>query len=247
MIKETFKQAVKNVLSNKVRTFLTMQGIIIGVMAVIVIVGLGNGMTRSMRDSFSAMGTTTLSIQLWGYGSRTATVDDLYDLVKKNPKLLSSISPQLDFSDHTPKVETTPSRYSEMYGVDENYIEMKGYTLAKGRNIQYMDIADNKQICVIGDYINRTAYGGNAVGQTIKLGPYKFRIEGVLKAKISNPAQQEGSDAFPTRARRTPTPLSWGTRARPTRPRLRWSRDCMTSSRATMLTTSTAPASGWKR
>ena len=81
-----------------------------------------------------------------------------------------------------------------MYGVDENYIEMKGYTLAKGRNIQYMDIADNKQICVIGDYINRTAYGGNAVGQTIKLGPYKFRIVGVLKAKISNPDQQEGSD-----------------------------------------------------
>ena len=194
MIKETFKQAVQNVLSNKVRTFLTMLGIIIGVMAVIVIVGLGNGMTRSMRDSFSAMGTNTLSIQIWGYGSRTATVDDLYDLVKKNPELLSSISPQLDFSDNTPKVGTTTCRYSEMYGVDENYIEMKGYTLAKGRNIQYMDIADNKQICVIGDYINRTAYGGNAVGQTIKLGPYKFRIVGVLKAKISNPDQQEGSD-----------------------------------------------------
>ena len=194
MVLETFRQALQNVWSNKLRTFLTMLGIIIGVMAVIVIVGLGNGMTRSMRDSFSAMGTNTLSIQIWGYGSRTATVDDLYDIVKKNPELLSSISPQLDFSDNTPKVGTTTYRYSEMYGVDENYIEMKGYTLAKGRNIQYMDIADNKQICVIGDYINRTAYGGNAVGQTIKLGPYKFRIVGVLKAKISNPDQQEGSD-----------------------------------------------------
>ena len=194
MVLETFRQALQNVWSNKLRTFLTMLGIIIGVMAVIVIVGLGNGMTRSMRDSFSAMGTNTLSIQIWGYGSRTATVDDLYDIVKKNPELLSSISPQLDFSDNTPKVGTTTYRYSEMYGVDENYIEMKGYTLAKGRNIQYMDIADNKQICVIGDYINRTAYGGNAVGQTIKLGPYKFRIVGVLKAKISNSDQQEGSD-----------------------------------------------------
>ena len=51
MIKETFKQAVQNVLSNKVRTFLTMLGIIIGVMAVIVIVGLGNGMTNMMRTS----------------------------------------------------------------------------------------------------------------------------------------------------------------------------------------------------
>ena len=80
-----FRQALQNVWSNKLRTFLTMLGIIIGVMAVIVIVGLGNGMTRSMRDSFSAMGTNTLSIQIWGYGSRTATVDDLYDIVKKEP------------------------------------------------------------------------------------------------------------------------------------------------------------------
>ena len=52
MVLETFRQALQNVWSNKLRTFLTMLGIIIGVMAVIVIVGLGNGMTRSMRDSF---------------------------------------------------------------------------------------------------------------------------------------------------------------------------------------------------
>ena len=52
MIIETFRQAIQNVWSNKLRTFLTMLGIIIGVMAVIVIVGLGNGMTKSMRDSF---------------------------------------------------------------------------------------------------------------------------------------------------------------------------------------------------
>ena len=53
MIYETFREAVQNIWSNKFRTFLTMLGIIIGVTAVIVIVGLGNGMTQSMRDSFS--------------------------------------------------------------------------------------------------------------------------------------------------------------------------------------------------
>ena len=63
MVIETFRQAIQNVWSNKLRTFLTMLGIIIGVMAVIVIVGLGNGMTKSMRDSFSALGTNTLSVQ----------------------------------------------------------------------------------------------------------------------------------------------------------------------------------------
>ena len=56
MIYETFREAVKNIWSNKFRTVLTMLGIIIGVTAVIVIVGLGNGMTQSIKDSFSEMG-----------------------------------------------------------------------------------------------------------------------------------------------------------------------------------------------
>ena len=172
MIVETFRQAIQNVWSNKLRTFLTMLGIIIGVMAVIVIVGLGNGMTQSMRDSFSAMGTNTLSINIWGYGSRTVTVEDVYAIGTKNPDLIRSISPQIDFSSNTPKVGTTTYRYSNVAGVDENFTSMKNYTVAQGRGLQYMDMKDNKQVCVIGDYLNRVAYGGRGVGQTIKLGPY---------------------------------------------------------------------------
>ncbi len=193
MIFETFRQAIQNVWSNKLRTFLTMLGIIIGVMAVIVIVGLGNGMTKSMRDSFSALGTNTLSVNLWVYGSRTASVEDVYKIVDDNSDLISAISPQVDFNNY-PKVGTTTYRYSKVYGVDENYTEMKSYTISKGRGLQYMDIKDNKQVCIIGDYLNRVAYGGNAVGQTIKLGAYKFRIVGVLSPKVSNQSMQQGSD-----------------------------------------------------
>ena len=195
MIIETFRQALQNVWSNKLRTFLTMLGIIIGVMAVIVIVGLGNGMTQSMRDSFSALGTNALSIQVWGYGSRTASVEDVYKIADKNKELISAVSPQIDFSNNTPKVGTTTYRYgTSVYGVDEHYAEMKNYTLAQGRGLQYMDIKDNKQVCIIGDYLNRAAYGGNAVGQTIKLGAYKFRIVGVLNAKVTDKNMQQGSD-----------------------------------------------------
>ena len=194
MIVETFRQAIQNVWSNKLRTFLTMLGIIIGVMAVIVIVGLGNGMTQSMRDSFSAMGTNTLSINIWGYGSRTVTVEDVYAIGTKNPDLIRSISPQIDFSRNTPKVGTTTYRYSNVAGVDENFTSMENYTVAQGRGLQYMDMKDNKQVCVIGDYLNRVAYGGRGVGQTIKLGPYKFRIVGVLNAKVNNTSMQQGSD-----------------------------------------------------
>ena len=194
MIVETFRQAIQNGWSNKRRTFLTMLGIIIGVMAVIVIVGLGNGMTQSMRDSFSAMGTNTLSINIWGYGSRTVTVEDVYAIGTKNPDLIRSISPQIDFSSNTAKVGTTTYRYSNVAGVDENFTSMKNYTVAQGRGLQYMDMKDNKQVCVIGDYLNRVAYGGRGVGQTIKLGPYKFRIVGVLNAKVNNTSMQQGSD-----------------------------------------------------
>ncbi len=49
-----------------------------------------------------------------------------------------------------------------------------------------MDIKDNKKVCVVGDYLNRAAYGGNAVGQTIKIGADKFRIVGVLEAKVTD-------------------------------------------------------------
>ncbi len=195
MIIETFRQAIQNVWSNKLRTFLTMLGIIIGVMAVIVIVGLGNGMTKSMRDSFSALGTNTLSIQVWGYGSRTVPVEEMYQLPDEFPELIQSISPQIDFSGSgTLKIGTTSYRWSTISGVDEDYTSIKSYTIAQGRGLQYMDIKDNKQVCVIGDYLNRVGFGGNGLGQTLKIGANKFRIVGVLGAKVSNAEMQQGTD-----------------------------------------------------
>ena len=196
MIFETFRQAIQNVWSNKLRTFLTMLGIIIGVMAVIVIVGLGNGMTKSMRDSFSALGTNTLSVQVWGAGNRNVSEEDMYEIVDKNPDLYATVSPQIDFSSMgTLKIGTTTFRWSTIYGVDENYTDtVKNYQLAQGRGLQYMDIEDNKQVCIIGDYLNRVAFGGNGLGQTLKIGTDKFRIVGVLAPKVSNTEMQQGSD-----------------------------------------------------
>ncbi len=195
MIFETFRQAIQNVWSNKLRTFLTMLGIIIGVMAVIVIVGLGNGMTKSMRDSFSALGTNTLNIQVWGYGSRTASVEDVYKIADQNRDLIQAISPEIDFSGTgNLKIGTNTYRWVTINGVDENYTSMRNYHIAQGRGLQYMDMKDNKQVCIIGDYINRVAFGGNGLGQTLKVGAHKFLVVGVLAAKVSDPDMQESSD-----------------------------------------------------
>ena len=192
MIYETFREALQNIWSNKFRTFLTMLGIIIGVTAVIVIVGLGNGMTQSIASSFSDMGTNILSVQVMGYGSRSVKVSDFYDLVEAHPDIFGDVSPTPGING-TVKVGTTTYSNTSVKGVSESYLGMSGYTVSVGRNINYVDLTDNKKICVVGAYINRVAYGGNAVGQVIKIGSEKYTIVGVLEAKVTDLSSQEGS------------------------------------------------------
>ena len=192
MIYETFREAIQNIWSNKFRTFLTMLGIIIGVTAVIVIVGLGNGMTQSIQSSFSDLGTNIISVQVMGYGSRSVKVEDVYSLVDAHPDLFEAVSPTAGING-TVKVGTTSYSNTSVKGVSESYLGMSGCTVRVGRGINYVDLTDNKKICVVGDYISRVAYGGNAVGQTIKIGAEKYTIVGVLEAKVTDTSDQEGS------------------------------------------------------
>ena len=85
-ISEAFSLALKNICTSKMRTFLTMLGIIIGVMAVIVIVGLGNGLSNYVTDSFSSLGTNSMTVMINGRGSstRNVTVDQMYEIVDEN-------------------------------------------------------------------------------------------------------------------------------------------------------------------
>ena len=193
MIYETVRQAFQNIWSNKFRTFLTMLGIIIGVMAVIVIVGLGNGMTQSIKDSFSDMGTDLLSVQVMGYGARSVSVDSVYDIVESHPDIFESVSPTGSVSG-TVKVGTDSYSNTTVKGVSEVYFDMLGYTIDEGRLLNYVDLENNKKVCVVGAYLNRVAYGGNALGQTIKIGTAKYTIVGVLKAKVTDLEDQEGSN-----------------------------------------------------
>ena len=193
MLSETFRQALKNIASNKFRTLLTMLGIIIGIMAVILIVGLGNGMTQSMRDAFSSMGTNTLTVSVPGFGSRTVDVDEMYALADEHTDLFEGVSPVVNLTGSV-KVGSATLDQTSASGVSEDYLEMSGYTVSKGRGLQYLDMDDNKKVCVVGAYIERVGYGGNALGQTIKVGADQYTIVGVLEARVSDLSSQEGSD-----------------------------------------------------
>ena len=150
MIRDILRDAVRNIWGSKLRTALTMLGIIIGVMAVIVIVGLGNGMMEKMKESFAELGTNTITVSVWSQGSRSVSVDEMYRIVDKNGDLLDTVSPQVSFSG-TVRVGTKNYRQTNVVGVNEEYAQMKSYSIAQGRGLQYMDIKDNKQVCVIGD------------------------------------------------------------------------------------------------
>lgn len=192
-LSETFAMALKNIWSSKVRTFLTMLGIIIGVTAVIVIVGLGNGMEKYMTDSFSEMGTNTLTVMINGRGSsRSVSVDDMYQIAADNSQQLAGISPTVSLSGQI-KIGTDTLSATTATGVSEDYFTMKGYEVGQGRGIQYVDVADRKSVCVIGNYLNQTYYGGNAVGDSIRVGGHKLTIVGVM-AQEADTMEEGGTD-----------------------------------------------------
>lgn len=142
---ETFTLAVKNISGSKMRTFLTMLGIIIGVCAVIVIVGLGNGMAGYMEDSFAEMGTNTLTVSIMGRGtSRTVSEEQMYQIVEDNAGYLDQISPTVSMTGSV-KIGSTTYSSTSVSGVGETWFDMKGYEVAQGRGIEYMDIVNREK------------------------------------------------------------------------------------------------------
>ena len=191
-ITESLSLALKNIVSSKVRTLLTMLGIIIGVAAVIVIVGLGNGLENYIADSFSSMGTNTLNVSVQSRGStRTMEVEDMYQIVADNSEDLDLCSPTVSMMGGVKiGTETTSTSVS---GVSEDYNDIYGYTIAQGRGIQYSDIATRAKVCVVGAYVNQAYFGGSAVDQTLRVGGQALTIVGVLTQQEDS-MDEGGSD-----------------------------------------------------
>lgn len=190
---ETFQLALKNIWGSKVRTFLTMLGIIIGVCAVIVIVGLGNGMQKYIEDSFADMGTDSLTVMILGRGSsRSVSEEQMYQMVEDHADVFKQISPTVTMSGSV-KIGSDSHSSTTVTGVSEDYFSMKGYDMAQGRGLDYMDVANRGKVCVVGQYVNLAYFGGNAVGQTLKLNGTTFTIVGVMAAETSD-LEEGGTD-----------------------------------------------------
>ncbi len=190
---ESFRLALENIRGSKLRSFLTMLGIIIGVAAVIVIVGLGNGMQKYMEDSFSELGTNMLTVNVSGRGSsRSISEEQMYEMVEENGELLEALSPTVNMSGSV-KIGTSAASATSVTGVSEEYLAMKGLEVAQGRGLEYVDMLDRKRVCVIGAYLNQAYFGGSAVGQTLKIGGNPYTVVGVL-AQEADSMEEGGTD-----------------------------------------------------
>ncbi len=186
---QSFKLALKSLAGNKMRAFLTMLGIIIGVAAVIILVSLMQGLTGEVTSLFSELGTDVLTVTVQSRGAtRQVDDEDFYEFLDENRSLFKAFSPNVSISG-TVKYDNTEYS-SSVAGVSEEYMDIKDLELADGRFISYADLESYRKVCVVGSYLNREVYGGNAVGNTIKVGGNKLLIVGVLDEQEDS---EEGS------------------------------------------------------
>ena len=185
---QSFRLAVKSLRTSKMRAFLTMLGIIIGVAAVIVITSLGNGMQEMMNEQFEKLGANIIQVQLMdpGTGSRTVTPDDMFALVEKYPQYLSGVTPYIQ-AQSTVRQGSEEFKRTSIYGVGESFVNaergtlMTGASMGKGRFLQYIDVSRSQNVCVIGAYLEEYAFHGDALGKELSVGGVPFTVVGVLK------------------------------------------------------------------
>ena len=178
MIVQSIKMAWSSIASNKMRSFLTMLGIIIGVASLIVLVSIANGATGSVTDAISSMGNNLL----------TVTIQD----DKENPLRLSELS---DFVDETNISMAAPiaqasvtaksgytSEDATVYGTTGPYYDIQGLELAFGRWLKKSDVDNNTYVVVLNAYAATQLIGRTScVGESIALNGKKYEIVGVLK------------------------------------------------------------------
>lgn len=194
---QSFKLAIKSIQSNKMRSFLTMLGIIIGVASVIILVSLVNAYMSYMTESFASLGTNQISVNMINLSSRSVSVDEMYEFYEEHTDLFDHMTPMVSVSTTVKHSSDTMSSTS-VSGVSEDYLAIKDYDLVQGRNIQYSDITSRQKVCVIGYYVASELYGSpeKAIDETIKIGGYAYRVVGVVERQDEDDLEDGGTDDF---------------------------------------------------
>ena len=182
--KNSFRMAISSILSKKLRSFLTMLGIIIGVASVIILTSIMGGVTGQVTETFDSIGATSITVTAFGRGdTRKIDPDDLYAVIDEYPELFSGLSPSVSVSGNNIRSSSASDTISAtIKGVSEDYVNIAVMTVEQGRFLQYIDVAKLQKVCVIGTYVEQELFGrGQALGKTVKINGTPYRVVGVLE------------------------------------------------------------------
>lgn len=197
--------AWKALLRNKIRTSLTMLGIIIGVAAVITMVSIGEGSKKSIRDQLSGMGSNMITIRpfsnstagggarLGSSGLQTLKVEDAV-AIEKQAASITNVSPAV--SARGQAINASLNWPTSMQGVSPSYLAIRDWKLVAGIAFNADDVASFGKVCLLGQTVIRNIYtnGENPVGTTIRFNKIPFKVIGVLAAKGENTFGQDQDD-----------------------------------------------------
>lgn len=188
-VSENVTMAFTNILNNKIRSFLTMLGIIIGVGAVIAMVSIGEGAKKRVTDSISAMGSNLLIVTRgrggrgggFGKSSTRLGVEEV-ELIRKSSSYIKTIAPEVRSNQTVSyggdSLETT------VFGCTVDYPEVRNYQLASGRFFTEEEIKSNRRVAVLGSYVADELFpGADPIGAVISAGRLRFEVIGVLAEK----------------------------------------------------------------
>lgn len=194
--------AFEGMVANKVRTFLTMLGIIIGVGAVIAMVSLGLGMQEKVKDNITSMGSNLLIVMSGGRtanGQRIAsgsgaklTYDDA-KAIEKNVDGIKYVAPGVQASYQL--VAGNQNWNSQVQGITPNVLEIRNYQISEGRMYTQNDMNSRERVCVIGKTVADNLFpDGKAVGQIMRINKAPFIVIGVLATKGQSSMGQDQDD-----------------------------------------------------
>jgi putative ABC transport system permease protein len=195
--------ALKALQRNKLRAFLTMLGIIIGVGSVIAMVAIGQGSKQSIHDALSNMGSNMITVQpasnlnggvrIAGTSFQTLTSKDIVAL-KANAQYISEISPAV--SSRGQAIDGALNWPTQMQGVAPEYLDIRKMTLKDGIAFTENDVRTSAKVCLIGQTVidNLFPGGENPIGKVIRFGNIPFQIIGILSPKGFNAFGQDQDD-----------------------------------------------------
>ncbi len=195
MLWKCFKMAVQSIISNKFRSMLTMLGIIIGITAVISLVSLMEGLTSEVTDAFEEVGIEAISVNITNRASTVELpVEDMDELAREHSDVIRGYSPSVTMPAYIK--DGTDTLNSSATGVNEQYIDLYQYKLMSGRGITYIDVERMQKVCVIGTYIAKEIFGGNALGKTLQITGVPYRVVGILEERGDSTKGSEDDSVY---------------------------------------------------